>query len=139
MAVAALTPRVRVMAICDDATPSDIESDVYTLEGVRQGIVAEALPCRCNLVVFLVLSCPRPGSHAGSVRVIDMERDKVIRLQDFQASFDGSNPRISVAVSLANCVFAAAGEYTFELSFLAGKHGVVVKGEQSLFITLIEE
>ncbi len=32
MAAAALTPRVRIMVICDEVTASDTEEAVYTLE-----------------------------------------------------------------------------------------------------------
>ncbi len=133
MAAAALTPRVRLMAICDDATPSDIESGVYTLEGVRQGIVADRLPCRRDLVAFLVLSCPRPGTHSGWVQVVN-PLDKVIRWQGFAAAFDGNRRPVSLDVSLANTVFSLAGEYTVGVWFQPNHGEAVQKGEQSLLV-----
>ncbi len=139
MAAAALAPRVRIMAICDEVTPSDVESGVYTLEGVRQGIVADVLPCRHDLVVFLVLSCPRPGRHAGWVQIVDIQTEKVIRLQNFHAEFNSSNTQITVDVRLPNAVFPAAGEYQFEVSFLRSGEPPVLKGEQFFSVAASEE
>lgn len=139
MAAAVLTPRVRLMAICDDATPSDIESGVYTLEGVRQGIAADTLPCRHDLVVFLVLSCPRRGRHAGWVQVVDIQTEKVIRIQNLHADFDGSNSRITVGVRLPNCIFPTGGEYRFEVWFLRSGEPPVLKGEEYFSVAASEE
>ena len=44
MAAASLTPRVRIMAICDGVRESKIEAGVYHLKGVRQSITADAFP-----------------------------------------------------------------------------------------------
>src|SRR5881394_1957103 len=44
MAAALLTPRVRLMTVCDRVRESDTEAGVYHLRGVRQGIVAQAFP-----------------------------------------------------------------------------------------------
>ncbi len=63
MAAAALTPRVRLATICDRARESLTEAGVYHLRGVRQMIVAQALPFAAyRLWLFLVLSSPRPGT-----------------------------------------------------------------------------
>jgi hypothetical protein len=43
MPAAALTPRVRLLVVCDEATLSEIEADVYTLEGVRYPFYARLL------------------------------------------------------------------------------------------------
>ena len=51
----ALLPRVRRLAICDEASASDIEEGVYTLEGVRDGFEAESFPCLRSLNVYLTL------------------------------------------------------------------------------------
>lgn len=139
MAAAALTPRVRMMAICDEVTASDLESGVYTLEGVRHGVVADVLPYRRDLHVLLVLSYPRPGTHSGWVQVVDPDREKVIRVKDFDVAFDGAHPRASVDLDLSNCVFPVAGEYTFEVWFRAIGDASVQKGEQLFLVTAIEE
>jgi hypothetical protein len=44
MAAAALTPRVRMMAICERVRESKIEAGVFDLKGVRQAIMAHAFP-----------------------------------------------------------------------------------------------
>src|SRR5262245_55847992 len=79
MAVAALTPRVRTIVICDDVLASETEAGVFTLEGVRQHLVAESFPWRAALSVFLLLSCPRKGKHPGKILVINEQTDKLIR------------------------------------------------------------
>jgi hypothetical protein len=62
VAVAAVTPRVRTIVICDDAVASPTEGDVFTLEGVRVRLQAERFPWRVGLNVYLLLSSPRKGS-----------------------------------------------------------------------------
>jgi hypothetical protein len=64
---AALTPRVRQIVVCDDAVRSDIEDEVFTLEGVRHGFGAGSFPCVRALSVYLLLSYPRGGSFTGEV------------------------------------------------------------------------
>jgi hypothetical protein len=44
MAAAVLTPRVRLITLCDRVRESDTEAGVYHLRGVRQRIVAQAFP-----------------------------------------------------------------------------------------------
>jgi hypothetical protein len=44
MAGAALTPRVRMMAICDGIRESRKEAGVFHLKGVRQAVVADRYP-----------------------------------------------------------------------------------------------
>src|SRR4051794_8769638 len=62
---AALTPRVRVLAVCDEAITSEIEPNVLTLEGVRHGFGAESFPCLRALNVYLMLSYARGGTFDG--------------------------------------------------------------------------
>jgi hypothetical protein len=40
MTAAALTPRVRVMVVCDGIKPSQVEEDVFHLRGVRYYVAA---------------------------------------------------------------------------------------------------
>src|SRR5436190_17544248 len=79
MAAAALTPRVRLATVCDRVRESRTEPGVYHLRGVRQRIAAPDFPFAASrLWLFLVLSCPRPGTYPGSVRVIDETTDKAV-------------------------------------------------------------
>ena len=53
---AALTPRVRLMAICDAVRASKTEAGVFDLKGVRQTINASVFPFRPpRLWLFLFL------------------------------------------------------------------------------------
>jgi hypothetical protein len=79
MAAAALTPRVRLMAVCDRVRESATEAGVYHLRGVRQRMVAQAFPFAAyRLRLFLVLSSHRAGTYPAYVRVLDEETDKAI-------------------------------------------------------------
>ena len=58
MAVAALTPRVRSIIICDDIFTSTLAEDVFTLEGVRLYLRVNSPPGRAELSFFIILSVP---------------------------------------------------------------------------------
>ncbi len=109
MAAAALTPRVCILVVCDEAIPSESEDGVYTLEGVRQRVIAGKFPCPHHFDLFLLLSCPRRGSYAGWVRVVNHENAKTVRFEEFSALFPEDNGRLSLVVNVANCVFPALG------------------------------
>jgi hypothetical protein len=87
MAAAALTPRVRIMVVCDDVTASATEDGVYTLECVRQRIHAGSLPCNQNLHVYLLVACPRPGRYEGAVGVTNIETARLVRWAPFDVTF----------------------------------------------------
>jgi hypothetical protein len=53
MAAAALTPRVRIMAICDGVRESKTEAGVFHLKGVRQWMIADAT---CSMAKCLFTS-----------------------------------------------------------------------------------
>src|SRR6266446_3971942 len=77
MAAAALTPRVRIMAICDGVRESKTEADVFHPRGVRQGITADAFPfVPAQLWLFLLLSSPHGGEFPGYMVVVD---DRTVR------------------------------------------------------------
>jgi hypothetical protein len=61
MAVAAVTPRVRTIVVCDDVSASLTEDGVFTLEGVRLHLEAASFPWHAALKLFLLLSSPRKG------------------------------------------------------------------------------
>ncbi len=139
MAAAALTPRVRSMVVCDDATASDIEVGVYTLQGVRQRLVSDVLPCRRDLDVFLLLSCPRRGTHRGWIRVAAYPSDTAVRMESFKARFTTENELLAVIVSVDNCLFSSTGDFVFEVWFEAGNAEPVQTGEQPFAVLQAEE
>jgi hypothetical protein len=79
MAVAAVTPRVRTIVICDGISASLAESGVFTLEGVRLHLEASSFPCPAALHLFLLLSSPRKGKYPGKVLVVNERTEKPIR------------------------------------------------------------
>ena len=139
MAAAALTPRVRSMVVCDGAMASDIEDGVYTLEGVRQRLVASVFPCRRDLDVFLLLSYPRRGTYRGWIRVAQYPSDKAIRMQHFKARFTTENELLPLTVVLDNCAFPSAGPYLFEVWFEGRDADPVQKAEQPFVVRLAQE
>jgi hypothetical protein len=83
MAVAAVTPRVRTIVICDDVSASLTENGVFTLEGVRLHLEAPSFPFRAPLSLFLLLSSPRKGRYAGKILVVNERSDRPIRYVRF--------------------------------------------------------
>jgi hypothetical protein len=63
--------------VCDGVRASNIEANVFHLRGARSHVVAETFPFRRRLVLFLVLSTPRPGRFPSYVRLID-DTDRAI-------------------------------------------------------------
>jgi hypothetical protein len=92
MAAAVLTPRVRIMAICDGVRESKIEADVFHLKGVRQGLTADVLPfVPDRLWLFLLLSNPRAGEFPGYVVVVNERTEKTVFYESL-ASLHGILP-----------------------------------------------
>jgi hypothetical protein len=136
MAGAALTPRVRLAAVCDRVRESLAEAGVYDLRGVRQWIVAPAFPFTAlRLWVFLVLSSPRPGTYPGYVRVMDDATDKAILFAHltphprFEAGDD-----VLAAVARLRCSFPRAGRYTVQVWFYQEQGSDVLKAELPLSV-----
>jgi hypothetical protein len=137
MSAAALTPRVRILVVCDEATASDIEDGVFTLEGVRQHVTASTFPYRHSLSVFLVLSCSRKGTYTGKVRIVNTSETRTIRYEKLQAVFVQDNDVLSLPVELGECQFPVPGPYLVQV-WLAPRGGAEVqKGE--LVIGVIEQ
>jgi hypothetical protein len=129
MSAAALTPRVRILAVCDEAIPSEIEEGVFTLEGVRQYAVASAFPYRHSLSIYLLLSSARKGTYSGKIRIVDIGDTRTVRYQKIQATFDQENEMISLVVDLGECEFPEPGQYLVQV-FLATQTGTEAqKGE----------
>src|SRR5262245_8661057 len=79
MSAAAVTPRVRMMAIRDRVRESRIEAGVFDLKGVRQEIRAHTFPfVPRRLALFLLLSSARAGEHPCYVRIVHERTDRVV-------------------------------------------------------------
>ncbi len=115
MAVAAITPRVRSIAICDEVIASDIEDGVFTLEGVRQRILAEIFPWRAELSLFMILTSPRKGRYDGKILVVSERSDRRVRYSKFTVAFDENNEILPAYVELGDCLFPESGLYNFEV------------------------
>jgi hypothetical protein len=139
MAVAALTPRVRTIVICDAVSASRTEERVFTLKGVRQYLVAESFPLRAQLCVFLLLSSPRKGRYAGRVLVVNERNERVIRYKNFFAEFGKDNELLPGYVNIENCMFPEAGRYRFEIHLTAQDGGEALKGEHPFTVFAQEE
>ena len=137
MSAAALTPRIRLMAICDGVRESGTEVGVFHLRGVRQEIVADGFPFGpSRLWLFLLLSSPRPGEFPGYVRVINDRTDKAIfygKLTPPPAFVEG-HTTAATRIRL-RCIFPEEGRYTVEVWFFHGRDPDVQKGEMSLSVT----
>ena len=139
MAVAAVTPRVRTIVICDDVSASLSEDGVFTLQGVRLQLEAAAFPCRAALNLFLLLSCPRKGRYAGKILVVNQRTDRPIRYVKFLAAFEEDNELSPLFVEVGECVFPEAGLYTFEVYFSARDGGEALKGEHPFTVITRKE
>jgi hypothetical protein len=134
MAAAALTPRVRILVICDTVLPSETEQGVFTLEGVRQDVFAGVLPYHRDLSLFLFLTSPRHGKYEGWVRVIHNDSTRTIRYSPFHATFEQNHEWQSLFVELGNCKFPQVGAYTFEVWFRAKNGEDAQKGEMPFLV-----
>jgi hypothetical protein len=139
MPIAAVTPRVRTIIICDDVSPSLTEIGVFTLEGVRLHLEALSFPHHAALNLFLLLSCPRKGRYPGKILVVDERSDKPIRYVKFLATFEEDNELLPLHVEVGNCVFPEPGPYSFEIYFSARGGGDALKGEHPFTILTPEE
>src|ERR1051326_3800800 len=88
MAIAAVTPRVRTIVVCDEITPSSTEAGVFSLAGVREHVVALSFPWRVDLSVFLLLSSPRRGKYPGKILIVNERTDRLIRYVKIAATFE---------------------------------------------------
>jgi hypothetical protein len=138
MAVAAVTPRVRTIVVCDDVSANLTENNVFTLEGVRLHLEAASFPCRAALNLYLLLSSPRKGGYAGRVLVVNERNDKLIRYVKLHVTFPEDNGLLPLYVDVGDCVFPEAGQYSFEVRFSAGG-GEALKGEHPFTVRSREE
>jgi hypothetical protein len=139
MAVAAVTPRVRTIILCDDVSASLTESGLFTLQGVRLQLEAAFFPCRAALILFLLLSSPRKGKYAGKILVVNQQSERPIRYVKFVATFQDDNELLPLYVEVGECLFPEAGLYSFEIYFSARNGGEALKGEHPFPVHSREE
>ena len=138
MSLAALTPRVRTIIICDEVSASVTEDCVFTLEGVRYKLTAPSFPCRETLNVFLLLSSSRHGRYSGKMLIVNDRTDKTIRYVKFVAQFQDDNELLAIYIDFGDCVFPEAGRYNFQIPFSSGE-SEVLKGEHPFNVQSDEE
>lgn len=138
MVIAAVTPRVRSLVICDVVSASRTENRVFNLKGVRQHLEAASFPCRAALRVFLILSSPRKGKYPGKVLLVNERNTRSIRYVKFSATFHEVNELLPLYVDLGDCIFTEAGHYNFEVYF-STPDGEALKGEQPFTLLSQEE
>jgi hypothetical protein len=130
MAAAALTPRVRIMAVCDGVRESETEAGVFHLKSVRQAIHGHAFPfVPHRLWLFLLLSSPRRGNFPGYVLVSDRNDQRIFygHLSP-RPTFNEGVEFLPYRVRL-RCTFPEPGRYTIQLCFFREQGSDVVKGE----------
>jgi hypothetical protein len=138
MAAAALTPRVRMMAICDGVRESKTEVDVFHLKGVRQEIMADAFPfVPRRLWLFFVLSSPRAGEFPGYLCVVNEQTDKVVLYGHIEPRpiFDADGRTLFRSAQIA-CSFPQEGWYTVQVWFFQQEGTDVLKGETPFYVAL---
>jgi hypothetical protein len=131
MAVAAITPRVRLMTVCDRVRESTTEAGVYHLRSVRQRIVTQDFPfVALRLWVFVVLSSHRSGTYPAYIRVLDDDTDKAIFFAHLapHPRFENNSQTLGATARLS-CSFPRAGQYTVQVWFYQEQGSDVLKGE----------
>jgi hypothetical protein len=137
MAAAALTPRVRMMAICDGVRESKFEAGVFHLKGVRQGMTAGAFPfVPARLWLFLLPSNPRAGEFTSYVRVVNDRTDRVV----FHMHLDprptfGADGGLFAWRGPIPCRFPEEGQYTVQVCFFQEQGNDVLKGEIPFYVS----
>ena len=131
MAVSALTPRVRIMAICDGVRESRIEPGVFHLRGVRQEVQSGFFPfVPPRLWLFLLLSSHRAGVFTCYIRVVNDRTDQTVFYSYLEPrptfEFDGG---LSANRAPIRCAFPEAGRYTVQVWFFQENGNDVLKGE----------
>jgi hypothetical protein len=139
MSAAALTPRVRLLVLCDEVVESEIEQGVFTLEGVRQQLGGGPFPLRAPMSLFLVLFSARKGVYRGNVVIVHIRTDKSLRYLKFQVEFDEDHQDLPLCINLGWCEFSEAGPYAVQVWFSPGEGQDVLKGELPFHLLEHEE
>jgi hypothetical protein len=131
MAAAVLTPRIRLMTICDGVRKSTTEAGVFHVKGLRQRIIAQGFPfAPARLWLILVFSSTRLGVFPGYVLVIDDQTDKTIFYGQLEPP-PAFNADIEIVVNVMRlrCSFPRPGRYTVQIWFFQAQGRDVLKGE----------
>jgi hypothetical protein len=139
MSAAALTPRVRILVVCDEVAASETEAGVFTLEGVRQHFTAASFPCAFRPNLFLLLSSPRKGTYPGKVLLIHERTDHAIRYVRFPAAFEEDNELLPLYLDVGDCECPEPGLYTFQVWFTAANGEEALKAEHPFHARTNEE
>jgi hypothetical protein len=136
MTAAALTPRVRMMAICDGVNESRTEPGVFTLKRVRQSIIAPNFPfVPRRLYLFLILSSARIGEFPCYIRIVQDKTNRTI-YYTYLAPRPVFHLEHALFYSCApiTCAFPTEGSYTIEVCFYQNVGHDVLKGEMSFLV-----
>jgi hypothetical protein len=132
---AALTPRVRVLVVCDGIRSSKIEDAVFHLRGARGHVRADSFPLRRRLRLFLVLSNPRRGRFPGYVKVINDQTAQAVFYGQIEPAPEFHEDSDFLPLDLPVTVrFPEAGRYTVEIWFFQETSADVLKMEQPFYV-----
>lgn len=133
---AALTPRVRMMVICDGVRESKSEEGVYHIKGLRQSLAAPTFPFTPKRFwTFLLLSSPRGGEYPCYVRIVNQRTDKLVRFCHIEPRPRfGAEGGVWAYYAPISCTFPEPGSYAVELWFFQEQGSDVLKGETPFLI-----
>ena len=133
---AALTPRVRLMAICDGIRESKNEAGVFDLKGLRQGVRVSSFPFTPrSLHLLVLLSNPRGGAFPCYVRVVNDQTEKAVYFCHVEpCPTFGAEGGLWVYYAPLQCTFPNEGRYNFELWFFREHGADVLKGETAFLV-----
>jgi len=129
---AALTPRVRTLVVCDSVRASKVEESVFHLRGTRYHIRADSFPLRRRLLLFLILSSPRPDRFPGYIKVIDDSTDRAIYYGQIEPPprFPSDSDLLPLVLPV-NIRFPQAGRYLVQIWFFQETAADILKMEQT--------
>jgi hypothetical protein len=136
MAAAALTPRVRMMAICDGVRESKFEAGVFHLKGVRQRIAADPFPfVPARLWLFLLFSNPRAGEFPCHVRVVHDRTERIVFYMHLEPrpTF-GVDGGLFAWYGAIRCRFPEEGQTTVQVWFFQEQSIDVLKAEMPFYL-----
>ncbi len=137
MAAAVLTPRIRLMSICDGIRESKTEAGVFHVKGLRQRIEAQVFPfAPASLWLLVVFSSPRSGAFPGYVLVVDDRSDQTIFYGQLTPSptFE-TNVEIVSNITRLRCSFPQPGRYMIQIWFFQEHGRDVLKGELPFIVS----
>lgn len=138
MSAVAFTPNVRSLVVCDEDVASEIEAEVFTLEGARHRVEIDTFPHQREVSVFLQLAYARGGSFNGSVRLVRVAPDRELRRVSLQITFSPGEQFIATTVSLGICTFPAPSLYHVQVWFWDHTGQEAQKAERPFFVVASE-